>query len=274
VPDPDPTDNTDGVTTEVLPGRPTVEVDKRLVSVDLDDQYPNYVVFSIEVTNVGPTAIDMLPLFDDYDPYFLRFVDASPSPTIVDDGTGLVTWHDLTGSPPHGFGINLEPGDSILVIVRFVVEHNITTYSTNWARVTDAIDINDNTADPAEDSVRVIGVPTSVELLHFHASAAGDAALVDWETASESDLWGFKIYRSLTPVFDDAEMIHSELSQGGNLVGHEYQYYDADVVTGQVYYYWLTYHLNSDPDNTLYVWAGPVRVGVGQHRVYLPMITH
>jgi uncharacterized repeat protein (TIGR01451 family) len=272
-PDPDPTNNTDSVSAEVLTSMPTVAVEKRVVSVDLDSSYPNYVTFEIEITNVGPTTIATLPMFDNYDPYYLGFVSATPSPTIVEAETGILTWHDLTGSAPYGFGSDLEPGESVVVTVVFVVEHNITTFTTNHVLIDYALDVQDRMADPVEDTAQVVGVPTSVQLAGFQASMAGDVVSIEWQTESETDVWGFSIYRSQTPAFSEAEAIHTELSQGSNMEGDYYYFDDAEVDSGHVYYYWLAYQLTNDPDNTLYVLAGAERVITARYHIHLPMIT-
>jgi uncharacterized repeat protein (TIGR01451 family) len=273
-PDTDPTNNFDDHETDVLPGMPTVAIDKRLVSVDLDEHYPNYANFEIIITNVGPTVLDTVPLFDEYDPYYLGFVGASPAQTVPlnpEDADGAVTWHDLTVAAPHGFGENLPPGESFKVTIVFVIEHDITTYTTNLARVENATDVRGEVAPPVEDEEVLIGVPTYIDLLYFRARAEDAFIAVEWETAMEEDVWGFELYRGTTPNFADAEWIHFELSQGGRFGGHYYHYDDADIVSGQTYYYWLA-TVDSGPSQTTWVIAGPAVSAHFGHRAYLPAI--
>jgi uncharacterized repeat protein (TIGR01451 family) len=273
-PDTDPTNNFDDHETDVLPGTPTVAIDKRLVSVDLDEHYPNYATFDIIITNVGPTVLDTVPLFDVYDPYYLGFVGATPVQTVPlnpEDADGAVTWHDLTLAAPHGFGENLAPGESLKVTIVFVIEHDITTYTTNLARVENATDVRGEVAPPVEDEERLIGVPTAVDLLYFRAHAEDAFIAVEWETAMEEDVWGFELYRGTTPNFADAEWIHFELSQGGRFGGHYYRYDDADIVSGQTYYYWLA-TADSGPSQTTWVIAGPAITAHLGHRAYMPAI--
>ena len=88
-----------------------IKVEKWLTTND-----PAYVgeevVFTIRVSNVGDTAVDILPLRDTYDPTMLQFVSATPAASNV--ASGVITWNDLTVS----LG-NLAPGQSFDVLVRF-----------------------------------------------------------------------------------------------------------------------------------------------------------
>jgi len=59
---------------------PAIALDKQLVAFDTDLLAPNYVTFTIVITNVGISTIDVLPLLDAYDPYYLSFVWAEPMP--------------------------------------------------------------------------------------------------------------------------------------------------------------------------------------------------
>ncbi|MCS7287462.1 MAG: DUF11 domain-containing protein, partial [Anaerolineae bacterium] len=71
---------------------PAVAVDKKLVAADLDDIFPNYVTFTILITNTGISVIDRLPLVDSYDPNVLSFVTATVYPNEPADD-GLLTWY-------------------------------------------------------------------------------------------------------------------------------------------------------------------------------------
>lgn len=71
------------------------------------------VEYTIQITNVGDTVIDILPLQDFYDPAYLQFVSASPAQTTA--GGGIVTWDDLTTT----LG-NVASGNSVFVTVKFL----------------------------------------------------------------------------------------------------------------------------------------------------------
>ena len=67
---------------------PALIAQKTLVGADTDAVAPNFVTFTIAINNVGLTA-DVLSMTDDYDPFYLSFVDAAPYPDEdADDGTG------------------------------------------------------------------------------------------------------------------------------------------------------------------------------------------
>ena len=248
---------------------PAVMVDKRLAGVDTDDVAPNYVTFTIAITNVGPSTIDVLPLLDEYETFYLQFVDATPYPE-EDQNDGLVTWHDLTAAAPYGFGRNLPPGQAFLITAVFTVVRNIVA-TTNIATVTGATDVYGNPADEVEDDVIIGGIPTAIELLYFRAAAQEEAVRLEWATAAEWDCDGFRIYRDRDTDFDGAQLIAYVGARGP---GSTYSHVDRDVAQNQVYWYWLAEVSASEPEHeTLY---GPVWGGVGidgmPHRVYLPQV--
>jgi hypothetical protein len=250
---------------------PEVAIDKRLVDMDIDAEWPNYVTFTIAIENVGPSTIDILPLEDDYDPYYLSFQWADPMPEEpLDDG--LVTWYDLTAAGDHGFGVNLAHGEVFTLTTVFMVVRDITT-TINLAMVREAIDVYDNTAPDVEDEEMIIGVPTAVELLSFSAAPAGDMILLEWETAMEVNNWGFNLYRGLTPDFGSATTtkIHFEPGMGwGRFDGRQYQYLDQNASPGQTVYYWLE---DVDLSDRTHLLSGPVMTTlVAQHRIFLPMV--
>jgi uncharacterized repeat protein (TIGR01451 family) len=174
---------------------PAIALDKQLVSADLDDVFPNYVTFTIVITNVGISTIDVLPLFDQYDPYYLSFVRADPMPDEPADD-GLLTWYDLTGPSPNGFGQNLAPGESFRITTVFSVVHDITT-TINTAYVEGPYDIYDNPANEPRDNEPIVDIPTAVELLYFRVGGVmGQQVRLEWATAVEIDNFGFRLYRA------------------------------------------------------------------------------
>ncbi len=85
-------------------------------------------------------------------------------------------------------------------------------------------------------------VPTAVELLYFTATAGEGAVTLDWATATETDNFGFNLYRAtelegLKTKLND-EMIPS-LVAPGSPYGAEYQFVDDTAEVGVRYYYWL-----------------------------------
>jgi hypothetical protein len=217
-----------------------------------DDDDRNVVTFTIAITNVGPSEIDVLPLLDEYESYTLTFEYTDPYTVAPDEvsenaNDGLLTWHDLTGPAPHGFGRNLPPGASFVFTTVFgVVATGMTITIINTATVPGATDIYSCTADPVEDDAL-----TPVELRYFRAVAEESAVRLEWATAAEVDCVGFYIYKGSRST---------------------YRHIDRDVAPGQVYWYWLA-EVGTDGSETTH---GPVWGGVGLDaspvRLYLPPV--
>jgi subtilisin family serine protease len=117
--------------------------------------------------------------------------------------------------------------------------------------------------------VQLGGVPTAVELLGFHAALEADGVRITWQTATEIDLLGFNIYRSVTPggepVRLNGDLIPPQAP--GSSFGGEYSWLDEDVEPGNTYAYLLE---DQDVNGQLATW-GPVEVTVPA-RIYLPLV--
>jgi uncharacterized repeat protein (TIGR01451 family)/fimbrial isopeptide formation D2 family protein len=261
---------TDTASAPIVLADPVVEVDKRLVAADLDLHAPNLVTFTIQITNTGPSVIDVLPLLDVYDPANLSFVSASPMPDdSVDDGN--LTWSDLTRPAPNGFGGNLAPGQSVLITTVFRVVQDITS-TTNIAEVAGAQDVFGNDANDVSDAVLIVNVPTAVELVDFRvASVNGTEIELVWETASEVNNAGFRLYRALANDFALASYVTFLPAAGNGVGGATYRYVDNAPASG-VWWYWLA-DVDMQGRETRH---GPTSAGVGVenllNRVYLPLI--
>lgn len=105
-----------------------------------------------------------------------------------------------------------------------------------------------------------VQVPTSVSLTSFTAvhTAQKDVS-VSWETASESDNFGFSLYRSAQNQFATASEIHFEPTavSGGSGPGAEYVYSDQPPGYG-TWFYWLE-DIDTNGKRTVH---GPVTVRV------------
>ncbi len=83
-----------------------------------------------------------------------------------------------------------------------------------------------------------IGETTAIELASFAAAPSGTGVRVDWTTASESDNFGFRVYRS-TRLNGARAPVGPELIEGqGTGSGATYSMVDADLAPGR-YFYWL-----------------------------------
>jgi len=85
-------------------------------------------------------------------------------------------------------------------------------------------------------------VPQAVELLYFSAEAIEGTISLEWATASETDNFGFNLYRATEPAGDrlplNAALIPS-LVAPGSPYGAEYSFVDETAEPGVLYYYWL-----------------------------------
>lgn len=111
--------------------------------------------------------------------------------------------------------------------------------------------------------------PTAVELLNFQAKAEADGVHITWETASEVDLVGFNIYRSVVPSGEPVRLNPYLIppQAPGSSFGGTYSWLDEDVEPGTTYAYLLE---DRDVSGALTPW-GPVKVNVPAH-VYLPLL--
>ena len=249
---------------------PAVLINKEILGIDRDGVAPDYVTFTIAITNVGPSVIDQLPMVDQYDPYYLSFEDATPYPDSVNDSAGRLVWNDLTVS----LG-NLSPGDSFHVTTVFNIAHEINVTTTNVVTVSDVVDLYENPANDDDDEEEIggeeddDGVPTAIEIVYFRAVGEEASVRLEWATAAELNLEGFHVYRAQNSSFDDAQSIGYVPATGP---GSTYSYVDRDVTEGQPYWYWLVEEVSvGEPD--IY---GPVQGGVGidslPNHLYLPLV--
>ncbi len=107
------------------------------------------------------------------------------------------------------------------------------------------------------------GIPSEtlpVELSSFSATiTAENYAQINWETASESNLLGYNIYRNENEDSQTAQRLNPEIITAHNTAnGANYSYLDQEVDNQTTYYYWLE-SLELSNENTLY---GPVTVKI------------
>jgi hypothetical protein len=85
------------------------------------------------------------------------------------------------------------------------------------------------------------GSPTAVLITYHQVKPVLGSVVVQWQTASEIDLVGFKLYRTLKPD-GEMQLIHDGLipaKNPGQLIGASYQYVDNEVSSGSTYMYTL-----------------------------------
>jgi len=80
-----------------------------------------------------------------------------------------------------------------------------------------------------------------VELTSFAAAfnTGSGAVQLSWETASETDLLGYCIYRNTENSPETAQNMNVTIEAVNTATGATYQYTDSDVYGNTTYYYWL-----------------------------------
>jgi uncharacterized repeat protein (TIGR01451 family) len=130
-------------------------------------------------------------------------------------------------------------------------------------------DDNDNTNFTVDFGLTV--APTAVTLISFTAvRQVGKDVLVKWQTGSEIDNFGFRLYRASTNNFGNATMIHFESTafQDGNGAGASYQFADTVPANG-TWYYWL---VDIDTQGATAV-NGPVSEAVQPfYQIFMPFL--
>ena len=116
-------------------------------------------------------------------------------------------------------------------------------------------------------AIAITNARAAVTLVSFTATINGAQAKIEWETASELDLSGFYVLRSL---FSDVGYVRIEgfipgtpnpvefiPGEGNSIVGETYEFIDSNITLGINYYYKL-----EDIDiNTYSDFHGPVVIG-------------
>ena len=109
--------------------------------------------------------------------------------------------------------------------------------------------------------------PTSINLISFMAyDLGGKQARIVWETAVETDNYGFQLFRSQTADFNSSKLVHTEYETHPN--GAQYSYVDTVANAGD-WYYWLV-DIETDGTTTIH---SPVKVVVtASFKVFVPMV--
>lgn len=80
----------------------------------------------------------------------------------------------------------------------------------------------------------------NIVLIRFEATAyANNTVLVLWETATELNVAGFRLYRTAGSPGGWGDMVYETRAQGDGLVGAVYTYVDEDIMPGVRYDYML-----------------------------------
>ncbi len=116
-------------------------------------------------------------------------------------------------------------------------------------------------------AVPLASVDAEVGLVYFRATPTGNGnILVEWQTATELDMVGFRLSRSLSATGGFTE-IQTEPAQGNASTGANYSYVDTHVAPGTRYYYLLESISSSGTVLSL------AQTSAGNTFRYLPMIS-
>jgi uncharacterized repeat protein (TIGR01451 family)/fimbrial isopeptide formation D2 family protein len=255
---------------------PAIVLTKTVVSTS-----PGVITFAIEIENVGPSTLDVVPLFDVFEgPITYARGFPEPNQIIPNTNGGRLTWFDLTDAAPNGFDNNLRRGGVFTVTVVFSITAPLYQYSFTNTAVASGTDIYNNNTVDRTDTVSRENTLTAIELLYFRGAPTATGVLLEWATASEINNFGFRLLRSKTGDLQDATLVAEVPGVGNSVDITEYDYIDTDVAIGTTYTYWLI-DIEYDPVNDEFVetlhspitvdWDGTVDDG-GDIIIYLPTI--
>ncbi|MBN1812170.1 MAG: DNRLRE domain-containing protein [Anaerolineae bacterium] len=115
-------------------------------------------------------------------------------------------------------------------------------------------------------TAQLVAYPTAVTLTSFTTTSLPGAIRLDWQTASETRLLGFDLYRAPSPGSTPELLNDAPLPAQG--IAATYDYLDSTARAGNTYYYWIDLvDLGGIP--TRY---GPQSATAGFFRIYLPVI--
>ncbi len=202
-----------------------------------------YVDFTIDVTNSGPDASLSPHLVMQLAPNLI-YVSASPAPL------------DTAGNPLEWSLETLVMNDRRRVTVRtLVVDDGEATGSIHLLTTTEETNQTDNSYQYFLRD----GLP--VELTEFIAHFIGRGVLIKWVTASETENFGFQLFRAEQKE-GHYERINSVIIEGAGTSSseHSYEYLDTEVIAGTTYYYKL---MDVDYSGQM-AWHGPVSAVANQ----------
>jgi uncharacterized repeat protein (TIGR01451 family) len=202
---------------------PNLEVVKRVLGRQpYRVGYP--LTFTIQITNLSNIAVLTLPVVDLYDPAYLGYLSATPSPS--NTASGQIDWYDLGRLAPHATTV-------ITVVFTAITE---TARTVNSAAVLGAVN---SYGTPITMTTRV-SIPTAVTLADFRVARQSESQVtLAWTTRMEVDNYGFAIYRAASYVDDPTRQAENvgfvDATSPG---GADYTFTD-NVPSSGVWWYWL-----------------------------------
>ena len=108
----------------------------------------------------------------------------------------------------------------------------------------------------------------AIDLISFTAKQQGSFVLIEWETASEFDVAGFVIARSLNPLLPYEDVSDYIPSEGSGVIGAKYHFLDKNVSEGVLHYYLLKVN-NTDQSVETF---GPLLITISFESAYIPLV--
>lgn len=242
------------------------------------DSAQGIITFTIQITNTGPSVLDVVPLLDHFQgPIY--YIGGTPPADKVDNKEQVIGWSDLTLHVG-----DMQPGQVVTIVTVFKIAPGTTPHMSieNTAYITSARDVHNNvvpddhctitTTVPESDDP---GEPTLIDLLSLSATIEGDDVVVRWTTAAELNTQGFALWRSASGNFEDAQRVsaHIVLARGSASSGASYVWTDTTAGTTDVPpTYWLE-EIEYNGTRSMY---GPTgahhRLEDMQQVVYIPLV--
>jgi len=181
-----------------------------------------------------------------------------------------LTWNDLTAAGSTGFGRSLNPGETFSVIVEFIAALDTTG-------LPDESTVNIASSQGITDTAEVQAfTATSVELAQREIAYENSNVILRWETADETDLVGFHIYRQLVGnENDDLMQLTADLlvaKKSGSSSGAAYVYEDETVLTPTDYRYFVGIVDTNGLEIRSLLGSVTTQRTVGEWLIYLPFL--
>ena len=161
--------------------------------------------------------------------------------TVTEPVTGRVSANIVLNAANNGTTISSTFMD--VVTIRFSITDPATSSGMIWRTSSPnatIVFVDDEATLAATNELIGLDIALPVELSQFTAHAANGSIELQWRTDTETNNFGFNIYRSLQEK-DDYAQINSEIIRGAgtSTQARNYHYEDTEVQPGRKYYYKL-----------------------------------